>query len=472
MTASSRARGLYCNRTLNLRAVKAVGYDMDYTLIHYRMEAWERRAYLSLRDGLAARGWPVEDLDFVPDLVMRGLILDTELGNVVKANRFGYVKRAFHGTAPLDFETQRRTYARTVIDLREDRWVFMNTMFSISEACMYLQLVDLLDRGTLPAGHGYRDLHEVVRRTLDAAHMEGTLKAEILADPEPYVELDPEMPLALLDQKRAGKKILLITNSEFSYAAPMLAFAVDPFLPDGMTWRELFDVSILAARKPDFFSVRMPAFEVVDAEGLLRAHRGPLAPGGVYVGGHATLVEESLGLAGEEILYVGDHIFVDVNVTKNILRWRTAAVVRELEPEIEALEAFEDRQAELTRLMAEKEALEAEHSDLRLQLQRSRAGYGPPAEASDEALEARLAELRDRLLALDGQVAPLAQAAGELLNPRWGLLMRAGNDKSHMARQVERYADVYTSRVSNFLYATPFAYLRSPRGSLPHDPLG
>ena len=47
--------------------------------------------------------------------------------------------------------------------------------------------------------------------------------------------------------------------------------------------------------------------------------------------------------------------------------------------------------------------------------------------------------------------------------------MRAGNDKSHLARQVERYADIYTSRVSNFLYETPFAYLRAPRGTLPHD---
>ena len=47
--------------------------------------------------------------------------------------------------------------------------------------------------------------------------------------------------------------------------------------------------------------------------------------------------------------------------------------------------------------------------------------------------------------------------------------MRAGNDKSHLARQVERYADVYTSRVANLLHATPFAYLRSPRGTMPHD---
>ena len=58
-----------------------------------------------------------------------------------------------------------------------------------------------------------------------------------------------------------------------------------------------------------------------------------------------------------------------------------------------------------------------------------------------------------------------------LYSPRWGLLMRAGNDKSHLAYQIERYAaDVYTSRVSCFLDATPFMYFRSPRGSLPRDP--
>jgi pentatricopeptide repeat protein len=38
-------RKLFCNRTLNLRAIKAIGYDMDYTLIHYHVEKWEECAY-------------------------------------------------------------------------------------------------------------------------------------------------------------------------------------------------------------------------------------------------------------------------------------------------------------------------------------------------------------------------------------------------------------------------------------------
>jgi hypothetical protein len=38
-------RGIHCNQTLNLRTVKAIGYDMDHTLVHYRAEEWERRAF-------------------------------------------------------------------------------------------------------------------------------------------------------------------------------------------------------------------------------------------------------------------------------------------------------------------------------------------------------------------------------------------------------------------------------------------
>src|SRR5690606_30285305 len=119
-------------------------------------------------------------------------------------------------------------------------------------------------------------------------HMQGRLKADIVAAPERYVEQDPETALALLDQKQAGKKLLLITNSEWSYTVPMMAYAIDPFLPDGMTWRQLFDVVIVSARKPEFFTTRSPLFEVVNEEGLLRPHQGPLESGKAYLGGSAT----------------------------------------------------------------------------------------------------------------------------------------------------------------------------------------
>src|SRR5205085_8471027 len=121
-------RGIFCNRTLNLRSIKAIGYDMDYTLIHYHSAVWERAAYEHCKQNFLDKGWPIAALEFDPLLVSRGLIIDTELGNLIKANRFGFVKRAMHGTRPLEFEEQRNVYARTIVDLSEDRWLFLNTL--------------------------------------------------------------------------------------------------------------------------------------------------------------------------------------------------------------------------------------------------------------------------------------------------------------------------------------------------------
>ena len=166
---------------------------------------------------------------------------------------------------------------------------------------------------------------------------------------------------------------------------------------------------------------------------------------------------------------MGDHVYGDVNVSKNIRRWRTALVLRELEGELQAIYRFQEGQRELSELMRQKIELERHLSEVRLQTQRRSAGYGSPPEISRSAFDRAFQNIRSELVALDEKIAPLARAASELDNQRWGLLMRTGNDKSHMARQVERHADIYTSRVSNFLHATPFQYFRSPRGSMPHD---
>ena len=311
-------RKVFCNRTLNMRSIHAIGYDMDYTLIHYHVEEWERRAYEYLKKDLLRQGWPIDKLEFDSKMVCRGLVIDTEQGNLVKANRFGFVKHAQHGTQPLGFEAQRQMYSRTLVDLADRRWVFLNTLFSLSEGCMFAQLVDLLDKRLIHEVLGYADLYERVKEVLEAAHMEGRLKAEIISQPERFVVLEPEVPLALLDQHYAGKKLMLITNSEWSYTAPMMSYTFDRFLPSGMTWRNLFDLIIVGARKPLFFSTTQPFFEVVNEEGCLKPTTGKLQRGTVYLGGSARQVEKALGISGDEVLYVGDHMFGDVHVTKNV----------------------------------------------------------------------------------------------------------------------------------------------------------
>lgn len=462
-------REIFCNRTLNLRSIGAIGYDMDYTLVHYNVQTWEGMAYSYIKHRLSDIGFPVDELEFRPSLVNRGLVIDRQAGHIVKANRFGYVKAAMHGTKMLDFRETRKAYAHTLVDLNDPRFVFLNTLFSISEACMYAQLVELSENGKLDPRHTFSSLYETVRLALDAAHIEGEMKRNIMSAPSLYVEQDPGTALALLDQKFAGKRLLLITNSEWEYTSFMMKFAIDPHLPNGMTWRELFDIIVVSARKPAFFTAAEPLYEVVSEDGLLRPYVGVPRIGKAYQGGHAQQIQDALRLDGEKILYVGDHLYGDVNVSKQIARWRTALILRELEDEVCAVDAARDTQKTISTLMAQKTELEHDMSALRLRLQRAQRKY---IETDDDpaALERELLTLREEVVAIDQLVGPLVAQDGLAFSETWGYLTRAGNDKSHLTRQIERYADIYTSRVSNFLEYTPFSYFRSPRGALPHDP--
>ena len=61
-----------------------------------------------------------------------------------------------------------------------------------------------------------------------------------------------------------------------------------------------------------------------------------------------------------------------------------------------------------------------------------------------------------------GALGPMLEEDGKEFSERWGYLSRAGlNDKSCLTRQIEKYADIYTSRVSNFLQYT--CARRTPR---------
>ncbi|GFH06129.1 uncharacterized protein HaLaN_00708, partial [Haematococcus lacustris] len=322
-------RAIYCSRTLNLRSIKAIGYDMDYTLIHYSVDAWEGRAFAYGLDTLRQQGVPVDGLQFDPNLVIRGLIMDKEKGNLIKADRFGLVKRAMHGTRMLSWQAIREEYGREVVNLRnEGRWVFLNTLFSVSEAVMYVQLVDRLDQGAFNMGGPpmtYQSLYALVakvttyRGALYRTHVEGKLKAEII---------------------QAGYLGLM-----------------------GMGWRDLFDMVIVNARKPDFFNQNMSLYEVVTEDGLMRpVLDAKKAPPLRSVQRHWLQVE------GDDVLYVGDHIYTDAALAKINFRWRTALIIRD----------------QLKEMMNKKELVGDVFNQLRLARQRFVAGHNNLQSFDDE----------------------------------------------------------------------------------------
>jgi hypothetical protein len=67
-----------------------------------------------------------------------------------------------------------------------------------------------------------------------------------------------------------------------------------------------------------------------------------------------------------------------------------------------------------------------------------------------------MAKLLATMIDYDNKIAPMLYNDGSHFNKYWGYISRGGfNDQSHLMRQIEKYADVYTSRVSNFLRWVP-----------------
>ena len=58
------------------------------------------------------------------------------------------VKRAMHGTKLMSWSEVRETYGRELVNLRnEGRYTFLNTLFSVSEAVLYMQACTLSSVG-------------------------------------------------------------------------------------------------------------------------------------------------------------------------------------------------------------------------------------------------------------------------------------------------------------------------------------
>ena len=51
----------------------------------------------------------------------------------------------------------------------------------------------------------------------------------------------------------------------------------------------------------------------------------------------------------------------------------------------------------------------------------------------------------------------------------WGQLFKAGYQNSRFAHQVERFACLYTSKVNNLLYYSPYKSYRTSADVMPHD---
>jgi hypothetical protein len=77
--------------------------------------------------------------------------------------------------------------------------------------------------------------------------------------------------------------------------------------------------------------------------------------------------------------------------------------------------------------------------------------------------------IRGQLRQVDAETTAIEREIAQRFHPYWGSLLKEANETSSFGDQVEEYACIYTSRVSNLLAYSPLQYFRSPRDLLPHE---
>ena len=204
---------VFVNRILNMKKIKLIGLDMDHTLIRYHSEKFEGLVYQLIKEHLiAVKHYPerIKELTFNYDDAIRGLVVDSKNGNILKLSRYAAIRQSYHGTKLIDYSEQQKIYRSTYVDLGDPNYMAIDTSFSIAFCVLYSQLVDLKDE--LPSEMpNYQTIAHDVQFCVDRVHSDGSLKTIISQNLSTYVIKERTLVDGLKHFIQYGKKIFIFT---------------------------------------------------------------------------------------------------------------------------------------------------------------------------------------------------------------------------------------------------------------------
>ncbi|XP_069874694.1 5'-nucleotidase domain-containing protein 2 isoform X2 [Dipodomys merriami] len=380
---------IYANNEISLRDVEVYGFDYDYTLAQYA-DALHPEIFSAARDILIEHyKYPegIRKYEYNPSFAIRGLHYDIQKGPSIKQ--------------------------------------FMD-IFSLPEMALLSCVVDhFLDHGLeFDQTHLYKDVTDAIRDV----HVKGLMYQWIERDMEKYILRGDETFAVLSRLVAHGKQLFLITNSPFSFVDKGMRHMVGP------DWRELFDVVIVQADKPSFFTDRRKPFRKLDEKGSLHWDRiTRLEKGKIYRQGNLFDFLRLTEWRGPRVLYFGDHLYSDLADLMLRHGWRTGAIIPELEREIRIINT-EQYMHSLTWQQALTGLLE------RMQTYQD-------------------AESRQVLAAWMKERQELRCITKALFNPQFGSIFRTFHNPTYFSRRLVRFSDLYMASLSCLLnYRVDFTF--------------
>jgi HAD superfamily 5'-nucleotidase-like hydrolase len=350
-TTSPQKSRVFANNYLNLGDIDAIGFDLDYTLVPYTVEL-QNLIFTLARDTLvSAYDYPNElkTCFFDPEFAIRGLSVDTRSGVLTKLNYLHRVRRrySYKGTRQISSEEMMDLYGTSRHINVDDYSIMrpMNDLFSMAEACLIADTVEVFEHRKKTKGEQYSSnaIIDDVKTAISHVHISGLMQNAIMKDFERFVKYNPNLMDLLFHFKKADKKLFLASNSAYHYVDKAMSYAMG--LPSDQVpsplktndWKELFDIVICSAQKPDFFASKKP-FRAwnIQYNRPLPTPVHELKPSEIYVQGSAHAIQNSSAFwKNAEVLYVGDNLGADLIEAKKRHGWHTGLIINELDREIE-----------------------------------------------------------------------------------------------------------------------------------------
>lgn len=437
--------GIYVNRNVRLDTVQVYGFDYDYTLAHYSANLQSLIYDLAKQHMVDEFKYPDSILRFKydPMFPIRGLYYDKVKGCLLKLDFFGSIEPAgcYVGRRKLSIEEINEMYGTRHIGRRQARGlVCLMDFFCFSEACLIADMVQHFIDAKLDFDPCY--IYNDVNRAIQHVHRSGLVHRGILSDPPRYLVKNGELLRFLRMLKEKGKKLFLLTNSPYYFVDGGMRFLFEDSLGCKDSWRELFDVVIAKANKPDFYTSEHP-FRIYDEEKDTLAYSkvDRFLPNKIYYHGCLKSFLQITKWNGPEVIYFGDHLFSDLRGPTNA-GWRTAAIIHELENEIQ-MQNGDSYRFEQAKFHIIQELLGKLHATVVSSERR-------------EAYKMLFEELNvERKRARSFMRRMFNQAFGATFLTDTG-------QESAFAYNIHQYADVYTSKPENFLFHQPETWLYAP----------
>ncbi|ESW26837.1 hypothetical protein PHAVU_003G152500 [Phaseolus vulgaris] len=438
-------KGIYVNKNLRLDKLQVYGFDYDYTLAHYSSHLQTLIYDLAKEYLVDELRYPEVCLSFKydPAFPIRGLYYDKVKGCLMKLDFFGSIEldECFYGRRKLSQREIHEIYGTRHIGRDQARsLVGLMDFFCFSEACLLADIVQYFIDAKLEFDPSY--VYEDVVRAIEHVHRSGLVHRGILSDPRRYLVKNGKILRFLKMLRERGKKLFLLTNSPYYFVDGGMRFMLEDSMDCRDSWMELFDVVIAKANKPQFYTSEHP-FRCYDKEKdtLTFTKVDEFLPGKIYYHGCLKSFLQITKWNGPEVIYFGDHLFSDLRGPSKA-GWRTAAIIHELESEIQ-MQNEDTYRSEQAKFHIIQELLGKLHAT---------ASSGLRTPAFNSLLE-ELNEERQK-----------ARSKMKMMfNRSFGAtFLTSTGQESAFAYHIHQYADVYTSKPENFLLHSPEAWLHVP----------